>query len=148
MQNKVLETPVDKLIEIVKKNNNCSIELLRSQLNAPQEILERWLVILEEYGVINVHYRGISGYVTISNETKKESEDKKIDVGKIKDIFIEKAKIKKVSYDKMQKLWPIFVLEYEKEIRDLFEDKAKDLGYDSQRIEKAWLKYKEEITQL
>ena len=40
MLNKVLYTPVDKLVEVVKNNNNSSITFLSKELNVPKEILE------------------------------------------------------------------------------------------------------------
>lgn len=148
MQSKVLSTPVDDLMEIVKKEDNSSISSLKQKLNVPQEILGRWLIVLEEYDVLKVHYKGFEGYVTISQKTKEKKNEDKINVEKLKEVFIEKGKKRNLSYDKMKQIWPIFVKEYENDIRDLFEDKAKDSGYDTNKIEKAWNKYKLELKEL
>ena len=42
MLNKVLETPVDTLVELVKKNDNCTITFLKEKLNLPLDIIEKW----------------------------------------------------------------------------------------------------------
>lgn len=148
MLSKVLSTPVDDLVNLVKTNNNCSISFLKTKLNVPIEILERWLVVLEEYNVLRVKYKGFEGFVTISQETKLIKDKDKINVEKLKEVFIEKAKNKNLSYEKMKKIWPLFVMKYETDIKDLFEDRAKDIGYETPKIEKAWSKYRMELNEL
>ncbi len=148
MLGKVLTTPVDDLVELVKNNNNCSITFLKNTLNVPQEIVERWIVVLDEYDVIKVHYKGFEGYLSITESSKKAAEKEKINVENLKEIFIEKAKKKNLDYERMAKLWPLFLKEYETEIKDLFEDKAKDMGYESTKVSKAWDKYKLELREL
>jgi hypothetical protein len=148
MLGKVLTTPVDDLVELIKQNNNCSITFLKNKLNIPQEIVERWIVVLDEYDVLKVHYKGFEGYLSISETTKKEAQKEKVNVENLKEIFIEKAKKKNLDYDRMKSLWPLFLKEYEKEIKDLFEDKAKDMGYESNKVTKAWEKYQIEMSEL
>ena len=149
MLNKVLLTPVDDLVELVKINPNCSVSFVRDKIRMPQEIVEKWIVVLEEYNILSVNYKGFEGYLNISEHMKKDEEEKKaIDVEKLKDIFIERSKIKKFDYNKMQQLWPLFLKEYEGEIKALFEDKAKSKGYDANKVEKAWARYKEELIRL
>ncbi len=147
MQSKILETPVDKLVELVKNNRNCSVDFLILKLNLPAEIVEKWLVVLEEFQVLRVKYKGFEGFVDISRkeEDKIERDKSKVDVDNLKDIFMQKSKENNLTFDKMRKLWPIFISEYERDIKQLFEDKAKKMGYEIQKIEIAWMKYKKEL---
>lgn len=147
MPSKVLLTPVDELVNIVKNNNHCSITFLSEQLKIPKEIIEKWLTILEEYDVVNVHYRGLEGFVDF---TKKEKDDKSgnLDVDNIKTVFIEKAKLKNLDYNQIKILWNKFIEENEENLKLEFSNKAKSDGYEQNRIDKAWTKYKKELETL
>lgn len=147
MLSKVLLTPVDSLVELIKKNNNCSTKFLETELKLPSEYIEKWLVILEENKVVKVHYKGFEGFVNYIEED--EGEDKKIlDVEKIKKVFIEKAKGKHLSYEKMKKVWPYFLKEHEEEIKKLFENKARSMGYEENKVNTGWIKYRGDLEKL
>lgn len=148
MLNKVLLTPVDNMVEIVKQNNKCSITFLKNKLNLPSEIIERWLTILEEYKVLNVHYQGLEGYVSVINQSKLKGFTNEIDISKLKENFVERSKLKEMSYEKMKNLWPVFILEYDSEIKLLFYEKAKKIGYEREKIDKAWMKFRQDLTEL
>lgn len=150
MPSKILKTPVDDLVELVRNNNHCSIDFIINKMKLPAEVIEKWLVILEEYKVITVKYKGFEGFVSISQkemESKKKSSSN-VDVDNLRDIFIQKSKDKNMSYDKMKSLWPVFIAEYEQDIKQLFEDKAKASGFEPDKIEMAWLRYKKELETL
>ena len=147
MQKRILLTPVDTLVEIIIENKKCSITFLKNKLNLPLEIIEKWLVILEEYKVIDIHYSGLEGYVTII-EDKKKNQVSEVNISNLKNNFIQRSKIKDVSYEKMKSLWPVFINEYESDIKRDFYEKAKLKGYDTAKIDIAWVKYKEDLKQL
>lgn len=140
---KILQTPIDELIEIVKVNNNCTITFLRDRLRIPTEVIERWITILEEYEILKVHYRGFEGYIQIV-ETKEEK-NVSIDVNDLKNQFLMKAKLKSISTDRIAKLWLVFINEYMEQIKDLFFQKAKVRGYEYNQIVKAWELYKKDL---
>ena len=48
----------------------------------------------------------------------------------------------------MKSLWPVFINEYESDIKRDFYEKAKLKGYDTAKIDIAWVKYKEDLKQL
>jgi len=148
MLSKVLTTPIDDLVEIVRKKTQCSITQLSKELNAPKESVEKWLVVLEEFKILSVNYRGFEGYVTLSVQEKKGDSKKYDIVDNIKELYIDKAKEKKLSYLQMRSLWPYFINEHKDELKDLFIDKAKSLGFDQSRIDKAWGKYEEGLKTL
>ena len=147
MQGKILETDVDRLVEFVKNRQNVSVSTICQHFKLPVEIVERWLVVLEEFGVLQVNYSGFEGYVKISQKEINREKDEAgvIDVDSLKDLFIEKSKAKNFTYDKMREVWPIFISEYEKDIKALFEDKAKASGFEMDKVDKAWDKYKKEL---
>ena len=145
MQNNVISTPIDELVNIVKENQNCSITMLRTKLRLPSDLIEKWLVILEEYKVIEVKYKGFEGYVKIHEEKIDEKIKDNLDIGFIKENFLDKAKDRGLTMDKIRKIWPSFIKEYELEIKKAFVEKSKKQHYEPARIEKAWEKYRHEL---
>ncbi len=148
MTNKILKTPVDELVELVEKNQNCKISFLVSSLKVPAEILERWLIILEEFKVLKIKYVGFEGYISLTenNNSKNESESNKtLDIDQLKNDFLKKARVKNLPSSKISKLWKLFLQNYEGDIKKLFEDKAKAKGYNNIKINNAWKKYKLEL---
>lgn len=146
MSDNILITPIDDLVSIVKSNRNSTITTLKFKLKVPMEILERWLVVLEEYGVIKVEYKGFEGFVNYVEKTKQSKG--KFDIYNLRNEFIESSKQKKISFGQMQKLWPKFISEYEAEIKKEFVEKAKSLGYDDFKIKKAWVKFRGDLDNL
>ncbi|MCA9459323.1 MAG: hypothetical protein KC550_02125 [Nanoarchaeota archaeon] len=142
MLSKILSTPVDDMVDLVEKNPNCSVSFLQQSLKVTTEIIEKWIIVLEEFKILTVQYKGFEGFVDIHPQKKeKTSKRGKIDLDRLKDEFIERSKLKNYSFDKMKKLWPVFILEYKDEIKELFYEKAKIAGYDARKIEAAWKKY-------
>ena len=93
-------------------------------MKMPLSIIEKWLVVLEEYKVIKTTYKGFEGFVEFN--TKKEEKQKKgIDIEEIKNIFIQKCKQKKLSFKQIEAIWPKFTLEYTPQIKEEFVSSAK-----------------------
>jgi hypothetical protein len=151
MLNKILTTPVDQLVELIKENENCTINFLKNSLKVPYEIIEKWIVILEEYKVIEVHYQGFEGFVRYVEKKNEESNSKKensIDIYNIKEAFLKRSNLKNISQEDMQKLWPKFVLSYEVEIKKIFFEEAKKRKFNEKQTDMAWIKYREELIKL
>lgn len=148
MLNKVLTTPVDNLVELVKNNENCSISFLVSNLKVPTEIIEKWLVILEEYKVLTVNYRGFEGYVNVFKNKEEKLISDKIDIDNLKSTFLKKCYNSGFSSDKIENLWKLFIKENEIEIKKLFDKNAKLHNYKKYQIEKAWVNYKKDLEKL
>ncbi len=148
MESKVLLTPVDDLVEIVKQNPNCQINFLSQKLKLPQELIEKWLVVLEEFKILTITYKGFNGFVSISQGVKKHNSSKEIDIDKIKQIFVSKSKEKGLTINKMQQVWPNFLKRYESDIHEMFVNKAKAAGYPENKIDPAWNKFRGELNTL
>lgn len=145
MLNKILRTPVDDLVDILNESGKVKISSLVSKLKIPTEYIERWLVILEEYGIIKLKYVGFEGYASIVKKQEKKKINGNIDIDKLKESFLKKSHLKNLSSEKIEKLWVIFLEKYNGEIKNIFEEKAKSKGYTSKKIELAWLKYKQAL---
>lgn len=149
MLNKILTTPVDDLVELVKSNPDCSVTFIQGKLGLPVEIIEKWLVVLEEYKVVKVNYKGFEGYVKYlvsqKEEDAKKQKAKQIDISRLKDAFVEKSQKRGLSSEQMSSLWPQFVLNFERDIREMFYNMAREKGYETVKIATAWNKYKEEL---
>lgn len=142
----VLRTPVDDLVDYVKSQKKCNIKSIKLKLKLPSEIIERWLVILEEFGVIKLNYKGFDGFAEFIESSSKKTEE--LNVLKLKEIFIEKSKNNHYSASKIQSLWVIFIKEYETEIKQLFFQKAKKRGYQDEKLSHAWNMFREELNSL
>jgi len=147
MLNKILSTPIDDLVKIVKKTGKCKLSYLNNELNISPSILDKWLVILEEYSILNVNYSGLDGEVHYIEklEVKKNEDEGFIDVNRLKMDFTKKSKLKRISDEKTKSLWKTFIQNYEAEIRENFLVIADKKGHESEKVKKAWKKYREEL---
>lgn len=150
MLNKVLKTPVDDLVEFVKTNPSCKVSLISTSLKIPTELIEKWLVILEEYKVLKIKYRGFEGFVHLnSNQIEKTNNvNETVDIDKIKNDFLKKVRSKNLSNDKITEIWRIFLKKYESEIKTMFFEKAKLKGYNNTKTNLAWGKFSIELEKL
>lgn len=141
---KILLTPVDRMVEIISTSDNINLTDLTKQMHFPREMIERWLIILEEYKILTVHYKGFEGFVKLIKQTNKNSLHE-IDVEKIKEEFISKAEGKNLALSDIKVIWPKFLKKYENEIKILFEKKAKEKGIENKKIKIGWTKYLVEL---
>lgn len=140
---KFLTTPVDDLVKLVEEKPNCSVSYLEKSLKVPSDVIEKWLVILEEFEILSVNYKGFSAFISIHKKRKeKQAKANEVDLDRLRDEFIERSKSKSLSYEKIKRLWPVFISEYEDEIRSLFYEKARRMGYDAVKVDKAWARYR------
>lgn len=150
MQNKILLTPVDALVEQVEKNPNISVQNLRKILNQPKDLIEKWLIVLEEYKILEVHYKGLEGFVRLKTQDIKKKEEEKsknseLDISNLKKEFVKKAKLRNLSDENLKILWPKFVSVYETEIKEKFVETGKKKGYNDKMTNIAWEKYRGEL---
>lgn len=142
MLNKVLTTPVDTLIQELKEKKIMSFKEIEKSLKLPLSIIQRWVVILEEYKVVKTTYKGLDGFVSIIEHENKKNEP---EIEEIKLLFIEKCKEKGLTFDQMREIWPKFLEEQYSSIKKEFEIKASKKGYDKNKIALAWNKFDKEL---
>lgn len=136
-----MTTPVDSLVELVKQHKSIKLDQLSSYLKLPQSIIEKWLVILEEYGVIKVTYSGFEGYVYY-NEKKT---NKEVEIENIKSEFIEKCKEKNLTLNQIKPLWFKFLEKTKPKIKEEFISSNKKKGYPYAKIQLAWRKFEKDL---
>jgi hypothetical protein len=125
MKAKVLKTPVDTAVEYIKEHPDCTLTELTKVLGKDSKGLDKWLIILEEYGVINVKYVGFEGYIKYTK--KEESIKKAVNLDELKKRFLEMCRKSQISSERIQILWPKFVENYEDKLKELYEStKEKD----------------------
>ncbi len=56
---KSLKTPVDELYEIIKKTGGIRLDHAAKKFRIPESKVEEWAKILEESGLIEIHYSAI-----------------------------------------------------------------------------------------
>ncbi len=142
MLSKVLKTPIDDLMDFIKEKKEVNILTIRQKFNFPMDVIEKWLVILEEYNIIKIHYRGFEGIVNYVEKTKDKG---KLSIENLKEVFIQKSRGKNLSTADMQKIWPMFILNHEEDIKVLFFESAKQRSFSLELANKAWTKYREEL---
>lgn len=150
MQSKILITPIDSMVDFISESKICSITKICSKLNLPLEIIEKWLVILEEYKIIEVKYSGFEGFASMNSKylektnVKKEKENAILDLKSLKLDFIKKVRDKNLQYQ-AEELWPKFILNYESDIKENFYNSARERGFPEKTMEMAWNKFKLEL---
>lgn len=146
MQN-ILKTPVDDIVDYLKKTKKCKIDELVIKYKIPLTYIERWLIILEEKGVLKVYYKGLEGFVEYVEDKNIKKEDE-VDVDNLKQVFLSKAKGKGYTPEEIEEAWKKFISQYKEEIKQLFYRKAQEKGYPPQKIERGWLMYLRELERL
>lgn len=145
MLNKVLITPIDNLVDLVRKNKNCTKIFLINQLKISEEIIDKWLIILEEFKIIKIKYSGFDAFIDYVEKDIQNVEIDKLNILTLREDFVNLAKQKKFNYEKINLLWPKFVDRYEEQIKDLFFLNAKQKKFDQTKTIRAWNKYKEDL---
>lgn len=141
MQNRVLRTPVDSLVELLKKHKSLKVEQIGSMLKLPNSIIEKWLVILEEYGILKITYSGLEGYV----QYKEKKDTNETPIENIKNEFIEKCKERKLTLAQIRPIWFEFLHKAKPKIKEEFIETNKKKGYQYAKIKQAWLKFEREL---
>jgi DNA-binding transcriptional ArsR family regulator len=143
MQNNVLTTSVDVLMDFIKKHQTTTVSQLVSYLKLPQSLIDRWLVILEEYGVVKVNYKGFEGIVELVKD--KEEVDSSLNLEELKGEFIQECKSQGYDYKDIALFWKKFVEINLDEFKKEFYESAKKKKYPESKIALAWKKYQQDL---
>ncbi|MCH8519334.1 MAG: hypothetical protein LAT82_01115 [Nanoarchaeota archaeon] len=140
MKNQILVTSVDEIVTFIKHNPHKTIAEISKVFKIKEDIVDKWVAVLEEYNVCKVEFHGLEGKVEFIEDTKTK---KKVKVDQIKDLFIRACYAKKISTDKMKELWVLFFDEYEIEIKKEFEKECEEKKFDKKKIPLAWERFKQ-----
>lgn len=86
----VIETGVDKLINLVERKKRISINDAVKELAVPKVVLEEWINFLEEKEIISIEYKFTTAYIVKKKMTQKDVEKKKKEFVDRKEGFLRK----------------------------------------------------------
>ena len=89
----IIETGVDKLVGLVKKQKRVSIAEAAKFLNVSTDVIEEWADFLEEEGIISVEYKLTTPYLVERDMDLAEVEKKAKDFVDKKEGFIRNAEV-------------------------------------------------------
>lgn len=78
MEDNVITTAIDKLLELVEKKGSISIKDAAKVFNVSRSQIESWVKILEEHELIEVHYPPIGEPELRKKELEKPGKKKKV----------------------------------------------------------------------
>src|SRR3989338_587238 len=87
----IIETGVDKLIELIKSKKRISFQDASTELGINQNLLEEWADFLEEEGIITVEYKLTTPYLVVKELKREEVTQKTEDFLRKKETFVSKA---------------------------------------------------------
>ncbi len=139
MKDNVIETSIDKLIQVLKEKGKMSISEVADFLNVTQKEVEPWINILEENGIIEIKYPVIGEPKIILKSTAPE----KIDIKKLQEKPEVETKTKE-SKEEPEKSIPI----EKPSIKERIEIKPEVEGVETKSIVEKVEKLETKITEL
>lgn len=96
----MIETGVDKLVELIKKAGRISVPDAAEKLGVSEDVVEEWADFLEEEGIISIEYKFATAYLQEKKLNNREIKEKEKEFERRKDVFVRKAEIVLKSLDK------------------------------------------------
>ncbi len=93
IESSVIETGVDKLVNIVKERGKIALVDAAKELGVSTTVIQEWVDFLEEEGIISVEYKLTKPYLVDRKLTKKEVEVKAKEFASRKEVFVRKAEV-------------------------------------------------------
>lgn len=93
IETSVIETGVDKLVNLVKERGRIALADAANELGVSATVIQEWVNFLEEEGIISVEYKLTKPFLVERKLTKKEVEEKAKDFTSRKDVFVRKAEV-------------------------------------------------------
>lgn len=89
----VIETGVDKLVNIIKARGRIALADAAKELGVSTTVIQEWVDFLEDEGIISVEYKLTKPYLVERKLTKKEIDEKAKEFTSRKDVFVRKAEV-------------------------------------------------------
>ena len=89
----VIETGVDKLVNLVKERGRIALTDAAKELGVSTTVVQEWVDFLEDEGIISVEYKMTKSFLVERKLTKKEVEAKSKEFESKKDVFVRKAEV-------------------------------------------------------
>ncbi|MEM2121403.1 MAG: hypothetical protein QXU20_01955 [Candidatus Woesearchaeota archaeon] len=124
----VIETEVDKLLELLNEKKKISIHEAAKKLGVDNKTIEEWADFLEEEGVIKVEYTLTTPILVLKEINEQDIKNKEKELSLKKSVLLGKAQKLVKDVDKNE--------EYFKELKRELDEIKKYLGKDAEKIEK------------
>lgn len=89
----LIQTGIDKLINIVKEQGRISVPRVAKEIGVSQSVIEGWIKFLEDEDLINIEYKLTVPYIVYKELSKKDLLHKAREFKSKKDSFISKASV-------------------------------------------------------
>ena len=89
----VIETGVDKLVNLVKERGRIALADAAKELGVSTTVIQEWVDFLEEEGIISVEYKHTKPYLVERKLTRKEVDAKAKEFTSKKEVFVRKAEV-------------------------------------------------------
>ena len=147
MEEGTLETDIDQLLNLLKKEDKLPLEEVASRLNVSMEVVQTWIDFLVEEGIIGVEYKFTKPFVFMIRDKKAEPlEEEEETWEKAKKRFYLEALEKNVPEDQIATNWKQRVNELLEAKREFFFTEAQRRGI--KNPESIWKFYKEKALSL
>ncbi|MBI2655543.1 hypothetical protein HYX06_03920 [Candidatus Woesearchaeota archaeon] len=100
IESSVIETGVDKLVNIIKERGRIALADAAKELGVSTTVVQEWVDFLEDEGIISVEYKMTKPFLVERKLTKKEVEAKSKEFESKKDVFVRKAEFSLSFLDK------------------------------------------------
>ena len=140
----VLRTLADDLLELVKKSKKISVEEAAKKLNAPVATIQSLVDFLVEERIYGIEYKFTTPYIYLYKEGIREAKGKEKSFTQdlvTKEIFYEKAKEKSIPHEYIEGLWRKYLQQNLASIRTEFLNKSKEKKVPQENVEELWKKY-------
>src|SRR3989338_4440294 len=93
IEGSVIETGVDKLVNLVKERGKIALADAAKELGVSTTVIQEWVDFLEDEGIISVEYKLTKPFLVEIKLTKKEVEVKAKEFAGKKEAFVRKAEV-------------------------------------------------------
>lgn len=124
----IIETGVDRLVNLVKQRGMISVEDAAKELSVSYNTVEEWADFLEEEGIISLEYKFTKPFLVERKLSKKDIESKQKEFACKKDVFVRKAETTLSFLDKEA--------ERLKNIKSEFDQLKNELGMEVESVKK------------
>ena len=141
MGEEVIQTDVDRLIDILKTKKKLEVRQAAKELKLSEETIQQWVDFLVEERIIAIDYEFTKPYISLVKNIK-EDVDKETDLENYKKRFREYSNKNKNS----EIVWKNHMLENLEFMKPFFYSEADNKGLDN--ADQLWEEYKDKVKKL
>ncbi|MFP4567384.1 MAG: hypothetical protein ACLFN8_00415 [Candidatus Woesearchaeota archaeon] len=140
MGDEVIQTEVDRLIDILKTKKKIDIKSAAKELNVDEEIVQQWVDFLVEEKIISMEYDFTKPIISLVNNTKLKEENPEDNIKKYKKKFQGEKQTKGNS----EVIWKNHVLDNLEFMKPFFYTEADKRNLENK--DELWEQYKQKVS--